>query len=536
VSGAVAVTTGKHRHAVTRRAEPTIDRADGGSPLAGVWCICIALVILLLLAMCAWNIFQWHRGGDAWDLSDFNQSTWLILHGDLNPYSSVSGGGYFLQNHFALFLYPLTLVYAVYPSGLTLLLLQDLALALASLVAIRWVLEMVERQLDEDVPVLTRRLATGVVLGFLAMLVLDPWLWQGISFDFHMEAFAALFLVLAARAFWRQRPIVAVVWCALALTTSDYAGLFVLALGLCVALAGTGVRRWGLVAMAAGVAWILLVSGLGDNQGDNLQAYSYITAGLGGTGSVTTPRLALAMVAHPGRWLSMLGSRPLDLYRNVVPTGLLALVSPWSFAVVLAVIVPPALLAPSIFLESGFQTIPAEIVGLGGSAFLLLWIGRAVSRRWSTGKGRLAVGIVAVAVFAQFIGVAAVMLPRIPSTWIRVSASQGAAIGQAASLIPADAQVIASMPVLGHFSGRRWADALVSPGQSFPIESHTVYFVIAPTAGIISMTPAQSEEAITTAERLGALPVLVQHGVTVLRWHPGPKHRSVVIVPRAPPG
>ncbi len=90
------------------------------------------------------------------------------------------------------------------------------------------------------------------------------------------------------------------------------------------------------------------------------------------------------------------------------------------------------------------------------------------------------------------------------------------------------------MPVLGHFSGRRWADALVGPGQSFPIRSRTVYFVIAPTAGRISMTPDQSEEAIANAERLGALPVLTEHGVHVLRWHPSPGHRPIVVVPKVP--
>ena len=62
----------------------------------------------------------------------------------------------------------------------------------------------------------------------------------------------------------------------------------------------------------------------------------------------------------------MLATKPLDLYRNLVPTGMLSVVSPWSFAVVLSVIVPAALLPPPIFLESGSQTSPAEIFGLCG--------------------------------------------------------------------------------------------------------------------------------------------------------------------------
>ena len=224
-------------------------------------------------ACCSWSCApgvhsSGTHGGDGQDISDFNQSAWLIIHGNFNPYSSVTGGVTFLQDHFALFLYPLLAVYVLHPSGLTLLLLQDLACALASLVAILWIIELFERQLAEAAPVITRRFATLCVAGCLAMLAFDPWLWQGISFDFHMEAFSALFLVLAGRSFWRHRPVIAILWCMLALTTSDYAGLFVLALGVCVLVAGTGVRRWGLVAVGVGVCWILLVGALGDNRGD----------------------------------------------------------------------------------------------------------------------------------------------------------------------------------------------------------------------------------------------------------------------------
>jgi hypothetical protein len=486
------------------------------------------VMVALFLAMCAWSAFQWHRGGDGQDISDFNQSAWLIIHGTFNPYSSVSGGGTFLQNHFALFLYPLLAVYALHPGGLTLLYLQDLACALASLVAIIWIIELFEHQLAESVPIITRRFATLCVAGCLAMLAFDPWLWQGISFDFHMEAFSALFLVLAGRSFWRRRQVMAILWCVLALTTSDYAALFVLALGVCVLAAGTGVRRWGLVTVGMGTCWILLVGALGDNQGDNLQAYAYIT---GTAGTVTTPQLAWAMVAHPEKWTSMLASKPLDLYRNLVPTGLLSVFSPWSFAVVLSVIVPAALLPSAIFIESGFQTLPAEIFGLCGSVFLVLWIGRVVGRRWSAARARLVMSMLCLAVFVQFIGIAVVLLPRIPAFWIRVSDAQGEAIQKAENLIPESAEVIASMPVMGHFSGRQWVFASIQPGQVFPIERHDIFIVVAPSAGIISMEPALSQQAIADAERFGARPVLDENGITVLEWRPPLGRHTVELLP-----
>jgi hypothetical protein len=140
--------------------------------------------------------------------------------------------------------------------------------------------------------------------------------------------------------------------------------------------------------------------------------------------------------------------------------------------------------------------------------------------------------VIILAVFAQFVGDAIVMLPRIPPFWIRVSAAQGAAIRRAANLVPEDAQVIGSMPVLGHFSGRRWVDPIVSPGQAYAIEARTVYFLVAPTAGIISMAPAESELAVANAVRLGARPVLNENDVTLLRWHPERLGASIVLVPK----
>ena len=421
-------------------------------------------------------------------------------------------------------------MYALHPSGLTLLLLQDLACALASLVAILWIIELFERQLAEAAPIITRRFATLCVAGCLAILAFDPWLWQGISFDFHMEAFTALFLVLAGRSFWHRRPVMAILWCLLALTTSDLPASSSWPWGSVSSSPGPARRSvggawWPSGSERVGSCWS------GPWETTRQTTFSPSATSPEGAGTVTTPHLAWAMVAHPRRWGSMLATKPLDLYRNLVPTGLLSVVSPWSFAVVLSVIVPAALLPPPIFLESGFQTIPAEIFGLCGSVFLLLWIGRVVGRRWSAARARLVMGTLCIAVFVQFVGVAVVMLPRIPTFWIRVSGPQGDAIQKAENLIPESAEVIASLPVMGHFSGRQWVFASIGPGQVFPIERHNVYIVVAPTAGVISMEPGASRQAITDAERLGARPVLNQNGVTVLQWHPPRGRHTVQLLP-----
>ena len=78
--------------------------------------------------------------------------------------------------------------------------------------------------------------------------------------------------------------------------------------------------------------------------------------------------------------------------------------------------------------------------------------------------------------------------------------------------------------------------ASIRPGQVFPIERHDVYIVVAPTAGIISMEPGVSQQAITDAERFGAQPVLNENGVTVLQWHPPPGRQTVELLPSSTGG
>ncbi|MGH9070520.1 MAG: hypothetical protein ACRDX8_04990 [Acidimicrobiales bacterium] len=53
------------------------------------------------------------------DFGFFNQAWFLIAHGDLNPMSSVMGFGY-IQDHFQLVMWPLALLWYVYPHGVTL--------------------------------------------------------------------------------------------------------------------------------------------------------------------------------------------------------------------------------------------------------------------------------------------------------------------------------------------------------------------------------------------------------------------------------
>ena len=66
-------------------------------------------------------------GTQGWDLGIFEQFNWLIANGRINTISSLRDITP-LQDHFALLLLPIALVYKLLPNAYTLLALQSLAL------------------------------------------------------------------------------------------------------------------------------------------------------------------------------------------------------------------------------------------------------------------------------------------------------------------------------------------------------------------------------------------------------------------------
>ena len=60
------------------------------------------------------------------DFAQYQQAWYLIAHGHLNPYDTM-GSFVFWQNHGEFVMWPLALLYWVWPHGITLLWLQDTA-------------------------------------------------------------------------------------------------------------------------------------------------------------------------------------------------------------------------------------------------------------------------------------------------------------------------------------------------------------------------------------------------------------------------
>jgi hypothetical protein len=399
------------------------------------------------------------------------------------------------------------------------------------LAALRWILEILEYRLRTTRGHLGRGCAVAITGGALLAIACNPWVWQADAFDFHMEAFAALFIVLASRDFWRHRPSRGLVWCALAMLSGDFGGLLVVGLALSVMVAAVGYRRWGVVALVMGTAWIWMVHQFNLANGDALVSFSDIVYGSSANpGPVTIVNLARAIVTHPSRWISVVGQKKGLLYENVIPTGFLGLINPWTFGVTWVVLLGATLIGPQIYLQSGFQSLPAYAIGVVGTVLTLVALlthGDPLRLRRTR---RVIAGAIGAIVLSQVIGLGVVMFPRTDTNWVRISEPQAAALTAVLAATPPGAQVITSDGVMGRFSGRQWVEPLPWGDGTYPVQSRVVVFVVVPDAGIESL-PGATEYQILTYVRstLRARPIAVSHGIYAFTWSPGPRVRSVTL-------
>ncbi len=184
-----AVRGGAHR----RRRPGSVVPGDDAETRASLQPIRIAAVVAFavqLAILCWWSHTLFTRFAVGFDFVQYHQAWYQIAHGNLNPVDSAQGW-HFWQNHGELLLWPLSLAYWIWPEGVTLLWLQDLATVGAGVVAFMWMCDVIA---DRRRPALESRLLAGAGL---VLLVANPWIYWSNSWDFHMEVFAALFLLLA---------------------------------------------------------------------------------------------------------------------------------------------------------------------------------------------------------------------------------------------------------------------------------------------------------------------------------------------------
>jgi hypothetical protein len=463
---------------------------------------------LKFVGFACWSTVLYQHFALTPDFAQYQQAWYLIAHGNLNPYDTV-GNFTFWQNHAEFIMWPLALLYWVFPHGVLLLWLQDAGVVGAELVAFCWLCQIAQRRRpDGDARWLA---AAGLVL-----LAVNPWSWWAVSFDFHAESLAVLFTALAARgvANGRGRPWL---WVVPLLACGDVAGTYLVGIGLGFMAAGRGARTRGALMACLGVAAVLFLSAIHGNEGSGhgLQAYDYLVAP-GHAGSLSLTGLLLGLATHPGAVLAKLWSKRINLWANLAPSGVLSpgflLLAPIQLIVILSNNLFPGLL----FSEPLFQSLPIYVFAPVATVGVLGWLTQHRRR-----LGLLLTGLVA----AQALGWSAVWSPRTVDQWLRVPAPTAATLAAVAARIPASAAVFASQGVVGRFAGR--ADVRPLNGN-LPIRPGQDWFILTPWAGIETQTTAGAMAfAGWLANSLHATLVTDANGVWAFRWRPPPGLRRL---------
>lgn len=489
------------------------------TPLGRVRQIGYVLLGLQLAGFLVWSTILYQRFALTYDFAQYHQVWYLIAHGNFDPHDSVYGGREFWRNHSEFYMWPMALLYWLWPHGVTLLWAQVLCVVGAEAVAFTWLCELAGRRGSGSG-------AACLAGAGLVLLAGNPWTWWSVSWDFHTETVAVLFAVLLARdlANGRRR---AWAWILPLLACGDVACTYVAGAGLGAVLGSRRSRRAGAVIGCVGVAAVLLIALIHGNlgSGHGLRAYAYLTGSSRPHAPLGPSALAKGVITHPLTVLATLWDKRPDLWANLAPTGLAGLVFAPLLPIVMVVLLANNLHGGWIFSVPNFQSVPLYVLVPVGTVAVLGWLARRHRRIALVTASLLAV---------QAVGWAAVWDARTIGQTLRVTSSAATTLASAEARIPPTAEVIASQGVAGRFSGRLFIHAMMGSGR-VPIHGET-WFVIAPLQGIETQATAGAMALI--GELAGPLhATLVRHanGVWAFRWRPPAGARSIRLPGNAAP-
>jgi hypothetical protein len=468
------------------------------SALARIRRIGYVVLGLQLAGFLVWSTIMYSRFALTADAVLDPQAWFLIAHGHLDPADYGLPAAW--RDHSEFMLWPLALLYWVWPHTVTLLWVQDLCLVGAEVVAFVWLCEIAQRH---------EREAAWLAGAGLVLLAANPWLWWTVSWDFHMQVVAVLFVTLLARDLLNGRRR-AWIWVLPLVACGDVATTYIAGVGVGAALVSRRRRRAGLTLTCIAVVVVVIITLAGGNHGSSIQAaYGYLAGGRAGSSPPSLAALVAGSVRHPLTALQALWAKHADLWANLAPSGVIGLGFPLLLPLILVVTLANQLHPGLNFSEPIFQSVPVYVLLPVGTVAVLGWIARRHPR-----MALLLAGAVAV----QTLGWAAVWGPATPGEWLRVPSAASATLARISARIPASAEVIASQGVVGGFATRT---AVYSTG-THPVRGAT-WFIITPTAGIETGTTASAMALI--GELAGALhATLVTHanGVWAFRWRPPP--------------
>jgi uncharacterized membrane protein len=494
----------------------TTERAHVSRSLGRARTVGLVLLGLQLIAMLAFSTVQYRRFALSNDFGTYSQAWWSIAHGHLSPWGSLIRTSFWRDNaEFAM--WPLALVYYIVPNPIVLLWIQDILVVLTGFVAFSWALDVIGRS------GMSPRSRNILALGVGAAIALNPWAYNTIAYDFHVETVFALFVVLAGRDLWAGRYRRLWLWVTLAVLSDVLGALCIAGVGAAGLVAGRQTRKHGAALVIVGIAWVAFVSSVhGAGVAGRIPDTAYAYLAPGHVGHLTVVSIVAGALRHPAAVLHMVSLRWLTVFEFLVTLGLVGCISPWGFGVAAVVFVPTILSTDHGFLNLlfSFQSWPALPFVLVGSTMLISrWLPRpGLPRRVAQLAACLWAGCLAVIAF--------IALPAVPKAWIPVDSTAAAALAQALQATPASAEVIASQGLVGRFAQRDhvypyvWTFGAGQTTRTYPINSHLVVFIISAQEGTFLIPRKEASAAVAYVEKAGAKPALFRGGISVLRWVP----------------
>lgn len=470
-----------------------------------------------LVVMLGFSTLLYHRYDLTRDYAQYAQAWYAIAHGHWNPYDSVLHFS-FWTNEGEFVLWPLALLYFVFPHAIDLLWVQDLAVFATELVALLWIVDV----LDQTRPRLNTRTTAIATVAVAVVIVADPWAYETIAFDFHTHPLAAFFVVLAGRALWSNRHRKLVWWVLSALICNALAGLWIAAVGVSGILSGHGRRRSGAVMIVVGVAWTAVLSSASGHFGGNVDTnFGYLLHNP--PTHVGLLSVASGALDHPGAVIAHLADRWKYLFIYLIPLGFVGIFSVWALPIVAAVFLPSMLAGSVLFLRlnASFQQWPALPFVLVGSVMVLATIRQ---RRISPRLVRVTTAFWA----AMLTVIAALVLPSIPAYWVADTPAAATVLARLHATIAPTAEVVASQGICGRFADRADIECFINPPQSIPTTARTVVFIMTASQGVGEVSSAEIHAAVAVIERLGARQIVNRAGIDAFTWYPHHQWRIVL--------
>jgi hypothetical protein len=486
------------------------------------------LLAIQFVAFCWWSSVLTHRFALSWDFAAYEQAASLIGHGHLNPYSTVLNTS-FVKNDYEFLIWLIAPLQRLWPHPMTLKVLQAVALVCAEAVALDWMSDIAAGRAEHDGK--AGNALTLLALGTL-LLVVNPWSLWTVSFDVHMEPFLTLFVLAAARDLFRGRRR-AWFWVVCALICGAASVAYIAALGISALLCGRRWRRQGITMVLIAFVWTFGLQAIIGANTDGLGVYSYILDGnaMVAPKVVTGGMVISAALHHPGRDIHVLGGNLLNIWGSLSPVGFIGLFwLPLTVPIVVVTLLSGFTASVGGFSAPGFQNIALEVfVALGTVAVCSALVGRFSGRR------RWVVPSVVAIVAVNAVVWAAIWIPQTGIRWLpnNPAATSQTLAGLRDRIKPGD-EVLAENGFAGAFAeDRESMFAVRFDTYTYPVRSHRVWVILAPTMGIeIKASIAQMYSDIAqVAAYPGMRLVTASNGVWAFEWYPPAGVREFTIGP-----